>query len=169
MKHIIIILILSLFPSCGLYYVAKPQVKTINSESDFSPTGTLMKNKYDATVYYYREDGIRRKIYSDYAIIRNNKNAPESFKAIKRIPKNSSFVIMEYIRKFDGQHVWYYVKFESTENHLKQYKFVRMIGRSQHEVQSSLDDFTWWIESRESKKPCAFCIENTTELCDCIW
>lgn len=143
MKHIIIILILSLFPSCGLYYVAKPQVKIINSGSFILPAGTHIKSKYNATIYYYHEDGLRRKIYSDYTIIRNNRNAPESFKAIKKIPKNSSFIITEYIREFDGQHVWYYVKFESTENHLKQYQFVRMIGRSQHEVASSLDDFTW--------------------------
>ena len=143
MKHIIIILILSLFPSCGLYYVAKPQVKIINSGSFILPAGTHIKSKYNATIYYYHEDGLRRKIYSDYAIIRNNRNAPESFKSIKKIPKNSSFIITEYIREFDGQHVWYYVKFESTENHLKQYQFVRMIGRSQHEVVSSLEDFKW--------------------------
>lgn len=96
MKKIIIAIILSLVPSCGLYYVAKPQVKIINSGSVFLPAGTLIKNKYNATIYYYREDGLRRKIYSDYAIIRNNKNAPESFKAIKKIPKNGKFIIYYY-------------------------------------------------------------------------
>ena len=142
MKHIIIILILSLFPSCGLYYVAKPQMKTIRSAPEELRINTLVRTKSDSIVYL-NTDRKDKKIYTGFSLIPTSQNAPDSFKAIKRIPKNSSFVIMEYIREFDGQHVWYYVKFESTEKDLKQYQFVRMIGRSQHEVQSSLDDFTW--------------------------
>lgn len=142
MKNIIIILIFALLSSCGLYYVAKPQVKTIRSAPEELLINTLVRTKSDSIIYLNtnRKD---KKIYTGFALIPTSQNAPDSFKFIKRIPKNSSFVITEYIREFDGQHVWYYVKFESTENHLKQYQFVRMIGRSQHEVTSSLDDFTW--------------------------
>lgn len=142
MKNIIIILIFALLSSCGLYYVAKPQVKTIRSAPEELLINTLVRTKSDSIIYLNtnRKD---KKIYTGFALIPTSQNAPDSFKSIKRIPKNSSFVITEYIREFDGQHVWYYVKFESTENHLKQYQFVRMIGRSQHEVTSSLDDFTW--------------------------
>ena len=142
MKNIIIILIFALLSSCGLYYVAKPQVKTIRSAPEELLINTLVRTKSDSIIYLNtnRKD---KKIYTGFALIPTSQNAPDSFKSIKRIPKNSSFVITEYIREFDGQHVWYYVKFESTEKHLKQYQFVIMIGRSQHEVTSSLDDFTW--------------------------
>ena len=143
MKYFLVIIGLTLIPSCGLFYVVNPQVKTTNLESGIIPVNSIIKTIYPSTIYYFKEYGPRKKIYSDYAIIRDSKKAPDSFAKISKIPKNSSFVITEYIREFDGQHVWYYVKFESTEKHLKQYPIVRMIGRDVREVEGALNDFSW--------------------------
>jgi hypothetical protein len=142
MKYLAIIVILSVFPSCGLYYVANPQVKTIESTSGVLPVNTIIKTKFNATIYL-NPDRKDKNIYTGFAIIPIAQKAPETFKVVKRLPKNSPFVIKEYIREFDGQHAWYYVKIESTESHLKNYPIVRMIGQSQLEVANSLDDFTW--------------------------
>jgi hypothetical protein len=143
MKYIVVIIAFTLITSCGLYYVANPQVRTIKNESAVLPVNSIIKTQHSSTIYYFKEDGVRKKIYSDYALIRNSRKVPESFEKISKIPKNSAFVITEYIREFDGQHAWYYVKFESTDKHFKQYPIVRMIGRNLREVEMVLNDFTW--------------------------